>query len=244
MPWLKILLIALTILLSGVKIQEQTGPADGVKSNPAKQPRRPLFPRRQPVTYAIAAQGGPISPDGSEEIACDLPARLHIRNVGGTDGAGLCVWASQQHTAYYQHVWSMQGVFDYMKTQRGGGWPERVDQVTAILAKRAGVETPPYIQLQAKNNLEMLKLACRTGRMPGVTYSFSPTGNYNRQFINHMVTLVHASDKWFCVLDNNYPNSYEWMDPQTFLNVHTRNGKENGWATIFLNDPPPAPPQN
>ncbi len=248
MAWLKLLLILLTLLVGSAVIptieQQQAAPVNGVKAaDPPK--RKPILPwRRAADVTAISAQGGPVSPDGTEEISCDLPAKLHIRNVGGTDGAGLCVWASQQHTAYFQHVWAMQGVFDYMKTQKGGGWPERVDQITALLAKKAGVDTPAYVQVQAKNNLEILKLACRTGRMPGVTYSFSPTGNYNRQFINHMVTLVHASDKWFCILDNNFPSSYEWMDPQTFLNVHTRNGRENGWATIFLNDPPPAPPKN
>ncbi len=246
MAWVKIALLIIAVILGIVKMQEQQPlpvPPDGVF---IKQPlkRQPLLPWRRPAGVASSAQGGPVSPDGTEEISCDLPAKLHIKNTGGTDGAGLCVWASQQHTASYQHVWPMIDVFNYMKTQRGGGWPQRVDQVTALLAKKAGAELPHYVQVESKNNLEILKLACRTGRMPGVTYSFSPTGNYNRQFINHMVTLVHASDKWFAILDNNFPSSYEWMDPATFNNVHTRNGRENGWATIFLNDPPPAPPKN
>ncbi len=246
MPWLKIALFVCALLLGLLQkaINEQvTVPADGVKIvDPAKPKRKPFLPWREVVS--AAAQGGPTSPDGLEEIACDLPAKYHIKNVGGTDGAGLCVWASQAHTARYQHVWPMIDVFNYMKTQPGGGWPERVDKVTALLAKKAGEPLPKYIPVEAKNDLEILKLACRTGRMPGVTYSFSPTGNYNRQFIAHMVTLVHASDKWFCILDNNFPSSYEWMDPQTFLNVHTKNQRENGWATIFLNDPPPSPPHN
>lgn len=243
MIWLKIALtIILLVLGGGLRVPFDEKLSNGVQPSPGVKPDRK--PRRKPVNYTVAAQGGPTSPDGLEEIACDLPASLHLRNVGGTDGAGLCVWASQQHTAMFQHVWLMQGVFDYMKTQRGGGWPERVDAVVALLAKKANEPVPPYIQVQAKDNLAILKLACKTGRMPAVTYSFSPTGNYNKQFIAHMVTLVHASDKWFCVLDNNYPEKYEWMDPQTFLQVHTRNGRENGWATIFLNDPPPAPPRN
>lgn len=57
------------------------------------------------------------------------------------------------------------------------------------------------------SDLERLKLACRTGRMPGVTYAFSPTGRYGGARIAHMVNLVHADDQWFAVLDNNYPGA-------------------------------------
>lgn len=250
MPWLKIALVAALLLLGGaVHVSTDGKPAaDPPKSEPAKPaPRRPILPIRPkflPPAIEAASVGGQKSPDGTEEINCDLPKEFHLRNVGGTDGAGLCVWCSITHTAIWQHIWELMGTFQYMQSQRGGGWPERVDSVVPLLAKKAGVPTPPYIQVQSRNDYEILKLACKTGRMPCITYSYSPTGRYGGAKIAHMVSLVHATDKWVGILDNNFPGTIEWMDPQTFMNVHTNRGRENGWAVVFLADPPPPPPVN
>ncbi len=87
------------------------------------------------------------------------------------------------------------------------------------ICQKKGVPVPPYIQVQGKD-IEILKLACKTGRMPGVTYSFSPSGRYGGQKIAHMVSLPHADDKWFCVLDNNFPRTYEWLTPQEFSRTY------------------------
>ncbi len=80
--------------------------------------------------------------------------------------------------------------------------------------------------------------------MPGVTYSFSPTKRYGGARIAHMVSLVHADDQWFCVLDNNYPglDKYEWMSPAEFLKTYTGGG--GGWAVILLDRGPPPLPWN
>jgi hypothetical protein len=241
---LRIAAVVLAFLLGG-------GVYIPFKDDGAKQPneparRRPIFPLRRPILEPAeaAARGGTTSPDGKEEIQCDLPKQFHLKNVGGTDGAGLCVWASMQHTATWQRIPAIDGVFKYMQTQRGGGWPDRVDKVVPVMAQRNKEASPKYIQVESRTPLEVLKLACKTGRMPGVTYSYSPTGNYGGSYIAHMVSLVHASDNWFAILDNNYPNQIEWMDPQTFLKVHTRNGRELGWSYTFLSDPPPPPPCN
>jgi hypothetical protein len=77
-----------------------------------------------------------------------------------------------------------------------------------------------------------------------VTYSSSPTGRYGGSRIAHMVSLVHADDRWFAVLDNNYPgaNLIEWMTPQEFQRTWT--GMGGGWAVILLAPPPPPPPVN
>lgn len=213
-------------------------PTDGVK-------RRPLLPWRGDLerfgSVGAAQVGGTTSPDGAEQIHVDLDKRFHLTNRGGSDGAGLCVFASLKHSSIWQHVYETQMIFEWMFTKPGGGYPSKVDKVISSICKEKSVPVPPYIQVESRD-LEILKIACKSGRMPGVTYYYSPTKRYGGQKISHMVSLVHASDKWFGILDNNYPGSIEWMDPQTFLSVYS--GGKNGWAVVFLNDGPPPPPRN
>jgi hypothetical protein len=111
------------------------------------------------------------------------------------------------------------------------------------IAQEKGAPRPNYIQIEG-GDLEILKAACKSGRMPGVTYNYSPTGRYNRQHIAHMVSLVHADDRHFVVLDNNFPgdSAYEWMSPQEFQKVW--GGSRGGWAVILLDPAPPLPPHN
>jgi hypothetical protein len=188
-------------------------------------------------TVFTASVNGPTAPDGTE-IQCDLPGDLQVKNRGGSDGAGLCVFASLKHSAMWQEVTPLKEIFEYMFNYPGGGYPEKVDKVIADICKKKGLPIPPYIQVQGKD-IEILKLACKTGRMPGVTYSFSPSGRYGGQRIAHMVSLPHADDKWFCVLDNNFPRTYEWMTPQEFSKTYAP-----GWAVIFLDSGPPPVPEN
>jgi hypothetical protein len=269
---LGLLLLALVGLvgLQGHSATLQVGPPSDKKVEPEKKdpPKRKILPWREvkevkeqtlrkPIgywhapskdfvttgweTFAGKAQvGGTTSPDGAEEIQIDLPPELHLKNTGGTDKAGLCVWCSGNHAAYWQHVHACEAIFTRMQREKGGGWPERVDQLLPKFAAELGLPTPRYIQVQNRD-LAILRLATRTGRMPGVTYNFSPTGRYQGR-IAHMVSLVHCTDRWCTILDNNHPKTYEWMDPATFLKVYTYGG--NGWAWIFEDPGPPPPPHN
>src|SRR5690606_37289636 len=79
--------------------------------------------------------------------------------------------------------------------------------------------------------------------MPGVTYWYSPSGRYGGQRISHMVSLVHADDKHFVVLDNNYigERSFEWLSPEEARKTFT-GGRGQYWAIIPLTPgQPPAP---
>lgn len=208
-----------------------------------KKPRRPLREDEMDVGPLIAAKvGGPTAPDGTE-LACDLPAELHQRNTGGSDGAGLCVYASARHTGRWQNDPLFEAIFDWMKRHPGGSYPEKFDRTIRQCATELNLPVPEYIQVEG-SDLEILKLACKTGRMPGVTYSFSPTGRYGGRRIAHMVSLVHADHKWFCVLDNNYPgaNAYEWMTPEEFSRTYT--GMGGGWSVLLLTGGPPPVPHN
>ena len=185
--------------------------------------------------------GKPTNPDGTE-IQNDLPARLHLKNRGGSDGAGLCVFASLQHSARWQEVPPLTEIFEWMRTRPGGGWPEKVDKVVAELCKARGAAKPDYLQVEGAD-FELLRRACRTGRMPAVTYCYSPTGRYGKARIAHMVNLVHADETWCAVLDNNFPGTIEWMSPAEFQRVWTGDG-HHGWAVILLAEGPPPVPVN
>jgi hypothetical protein len=187
-----------------------------------------------------ASVGGAVAPDGTE-VFCDLPADLHVRNRGGSDGSGLCVFASLRHSGQWQNDPVFTGLFEWMFHRPGGGYPEKVDRVIEAYCKERSLQRPDYIQLEG-DDLGPLRLACSRGLMPGVTYNFSPTGRYGGQRVAHMVSLVHLDDRWAAVLDNNFPGTIEWMDPPTFKQVYT--GGRSGWSVILLRDGPPPIPRN
>lgn len=194
-------------------------------------------------TYSLieARVGGTMAPDGKTEIHCDLPGFLHKRNISSR-GQGCCVFRSGHHSALYQNVPALVDFPEWLvaKGLPGGGYPANVKERIERICKERGVPVPPYIQVTGMD-LEVLKLACQTNRMPGVTYSFSPTGRYGGGRIAHMVNLVHADDQWFCVMDNNFigVTAYEWMTPDEFRRVYAP-----GWAVILLDPGPPPPPRN
>jgi hypothetical protein len=201
-----------------------------------------LVARKNPLTGGVekATVGGNVAPDGTE-LQIDLPGDLHLKNVGGSDGAGLCVFTSISHSARWQSVKVLEDFQTWMKKHPGGGYPAKVKKMISQVCKERNTPEPDYIQVEGKD-LEILKLACKTGRMPGVTYGRSPSGRYNGGRISHMVSLVHADDRNFCVLDNNFPGAdkYEWMTPAEFSATYTLGG--GGWAVILLSPgAPPAP---
>lgn len=191
----------------------------------------------------VLSEGGPIAPDGKTEVDCDLAVELRQKNIGGSDGAGLCVFTSIEHAARYQNerrLWDLQ---KQMSRERGGGYPEKVD---AMIAKY-GPGTR-YIQHVA-GDLEFLYQAIRTGRMPGVTYAGRDMHYGPRQRVAHMVNLVHldppsARPRLACVLDNNYIGEKQlvWMTADEFRSRWL--DMSGGWAIVCLAPPPSPVPHN
>ena len=179
--------------------------------------------------------GGRTSPDNAEQIQIDLPASEHLKNIGGRDGSGLCVFTSVEHSGRWQNVEQLTGFQGKMKKEDGGGWPEKVDK---MVSKYAPGTT--YLQYSG-DDPSLLRLAIKTGRMPAVTYGYSPryTGTGR---IAHMVNLVHLTNRWAAILDNNFPgdDKYEWMAPAEFTRRWKLGG--GGWAVFLLSPPPPPPP--
>lgn len=61
-----------------------------------------------------ARVGGPTAPDGRTEIHVDLPPSQHLKNKGGSDGAGLCVFTSIDMAARWQDVKQLIGFRDWI----------------------------------------------------------------------------------------------------------------------------------
>lgn len=189
-----------------------------------------------------AKVGGKVSPAGAE-IHVDLPEDLHRRNTSSR-GQGCCVFTSLHMASLWQNIPQLHEFPKWLQAKGlpGGGYPGNVTDRIAAICKERGMAQPAYFHV-TNGDLEILKAACKSGRMPAVTYYTSPTGRYGGGRISHMVSLVHADDAFFCVLDNNYigVKQYEWMTPQEFARTH---GGKSGWSVILLDPGPPPVPRN
>ncbi len=186
----------------------------------------------------LAAMGGGVANGPEHEgsiVDCDVPEIMRVKNTGGSDGSGLCVFASLEMAARYQNCVALIGTFDWMKTQPGGGWPERVDRV--MKARAPEVKYKQY----SGRDLEFIQEGISSGRPVCVTYGYGEF--YRMQTIAHMVLCVAMDERWTAILDNNDPQHIWWMETQEFQKrfVHP-NG--NGWAFYTLEPPPPPVPSN
>jgi hypothetical protein len=204
---------------------------------PARKAALPLAPDAPSPDEPVDAGGKPqlggfVSPDSAATVVCDLPASEKKKNVGGRDGAGLCVFTSIEYCARFQNETRLFDFQRKMRAERGGGWPEKVDQMIAKYAK--GVR---YAQ-HTGGDLNFLRLAMRTGRAVGVTYGGSDM--HYRGYVAHMVTLAYLDDQWAAITDNNFPGDNElvWMSPAEFEKRWKAGG--GGWAVVLL-QPPPTP---
>lgn len=187
-----------------------------------------------------ASIGGDQTPDGlPAQIIFPLEQRLH--NTGGRDGAGLCVFTSIEHSARWQNVPQLVGFQKWMTSRPGGGHPQKVDQMIEAICKERGLPKPSYIQVQ-NGDLEVLKQACESGRMPAITYCVSATGRYGGKRVAHMISLIHCDGKWFGCLDNNMEKEIEWLNEAEFKKTYT--GMGGGWCVILLSAGSPPDPKN
>lgn len=174
-----------------------------------------------------------------------VPKDRQPRNIGGSDGLGLCGFTSIQYAATFQHLAGLEDLQQYMSTRPGGAWPEKVDQVIEQkLGPDSGLQ---WVHVYGSEAIPLIKRALATGRMPCISYGFGE--RYRLDAINHMVNLVCFDDEYAAVLDNNYPGTCEWMPADELLPrfewVADRNGvgyHAEGWAIIFITNPQPPLP--
>ncbi len=189
------------------------------------------------ISRAVGIDAGDRENHG-EQVTVDLPNEQHLKNTGGSDGLGLCVFTSIDHAARYQNCPQLTGFRDFMTKHPGGGYPSKVDTYIEKMCAAKGVPVPDYVQ-HTGGDVEFLKLALKTGRYVCITYD-GRDGVFYRGSIAHMVNLVHLSDEWAVIHDNNYPGKYLWMSPKELIARWKGNG--GGWAVVLLNPPPPPIP--
>lgn len=198
-----------------------------------------------------AKVGGKIAPDGKTEIQIDLPDAQQKANIGSPPpkGPGCCVFRSIDHASRWANIPALNGMPEWMATHKpvipGGGDPSKVTQLVAQIAQERGLPVPDILQVES-DDIEILKAATRSGRMPCITYNYSPTPGRYVGRIAHMVNLEHADDSAFAVLDNNFvgEKNLQWLDPTTFKGVYTGGRGGKGWAVILIGPGPPPPPRN
>lgn len=212
----------------------QSPPAAGLV--PAPSPTKPNPP--QPLANAgKPVEGGKVSPDGSEEVVCDLPESLREHNTGGRDGSGLCVFTSIEYAAKYQGVKAAMDLQAKMKKEPGGGYPQKVEAEL----KKFGINES-YIN-DTSGDPAVLKAILDSGRLACVTYN-GHDPHYGNQTIAHMVCLPAYSDRWAAIYDNNYTSDSQlvWMSPEEFQKRWKAKG--GGWVFAWLAAPPPPIPHN
>jgi hypothetical protein len=187
--------------------------------------------------------GGDMAPDGHTEVQADLPASsgLRLKNVGGSDGSGLCVFTSINMAARFQNerrLWDFQ---KQMRQEAGGGYPGKVTK----MIDKYGPGTP-YIQYEGSDPSIIIQ-ALKTGRIPCCTYD-GHDPHYSGT-IAHMICVVaftgtDDSKDYVCVLDNNWieENQLVWLRPSDFVKRWKGNG--GGWVVILLNPGPPPVPKS
>jgi hypothetical protein len=217
------------------------------KPSEPKKPRRPCpgpgpCPMEDKEAGGRPAEGGPVCPDGSVAVVCDLPASQRQKNIA-SKGLGCCVFRSIDYAARWQQVPDLFDLPEQLVKAGipGGGYPEKVDQVMAQFAPEA-----LYIQ-DTSGDPDILEAILKTGRMPCVTYNGHDCHYGMGQSIAHMVCLPYFDRQtgWACVSDNNFPaeNELVWMSPDEFLK-RWKGGGGGGWVFALLAPPPSLPPHN
>lgn len=183
--------------------------------------------------------GGRVSPDGKEEIMIDLPRSCRKKNIASR-GLGCCVFRSGDYAGHWDNEPELYDLPERMKAAGvpGGGYPKKVDEIFKRFCPHVR-----YIQ-DTSGDPEILKAILASGRGACITYDgFDP--HYGQHSIAHMVFLVHFSDNWACISDNNFieENEFVWMSPAELVK-RWKGGGGGGWVYCLLKPPPPPVPHN
>lgn len=194
----------------------------------------------------LAAPAAAQQPDRRGEVAlaepsykgatanAPIPPEQHVRNEGGSNGAGLCVIASILANGRYQGVPGLEqgkqsDLWRAAKARPGGYAPEKLARLLQQVmpeekyASYVGTDTGVLDRLSKQGY--PIGATMNTGQL----YRYMP--------IHHMISLVHYSkaDGLACVVDNNDPGKYRWM-PASEFDRRWIDGA-NGWAWIWTRLP-------
>jgi hypothetical protein len=190
------------------------------------------------VLFGLATTCPGQEPDGRGEVAlrepeyrgtrasAPIPPEMHLKNEGGSDGAGLCVIASILINGRYQEVPGLEGgkgsrLWQTAKARPGGYYPDKLERL--LNEVMPGEKWTSY----SGQDATVLDTLSRKGLPIGATMK---TGAfYEYQPIHHMISLIeYRTGGLACVVDNNDPGVYHWMPATEFARRWIDGGE--GWA--------------
>ena len=153
-----------------------------------------------------------------------IPPEQHIRNEGGSDGAGLCVISSLIINGHWQEVPGLTlasaPTSAAAKARPGGYSPDKLERLLSEVMP--GEKYASYVGTD-RNVLDALAQGYPVGvtMNTGALYGYRP--------IHHMVSLIHYRiNGYACVVDNNDPGKFHWMPAAEFDRRWIDGG--TGWA--------------
>lgn len=208
------------------------GGSTSSQAAPGQDPPPRIFPDPDSTGEVVIAQ----PKYQGVRAAAPIPPALHIRNEGGSDGAGLCVYASMVMAGAWQQVADLTGLkssalWRYVKARPGGSYPSKLtEDVQTVYGDSARI-----VNYNGQDDTVLETLA-RQRKPFGITFG---TGrNYNYARIPHMVDGLHYErNGWACILDNNFPGVYSWM-PASELKRRAEMLDGSFWAAWWEGDMP------
>ncbi|MDE2100508.1 MAG: hypothetical protein KGL39_24910 [Patescibacteria group bacterium] len=169
---------------------------------------------------------------GSVHPNAPIDARWHIRNEGGSNGAGLCVISSVIING------AAQNVADFRLGKESRLWK--------VAKRRPGGYSPDKLARLLREVYPELKWFSWEGRETDLIRKFSAEGFpvaatmntgqlYHYMPIHHMISIPHASTKIVCVVDNNDPGKWHWMPAAEYDRRFVDGGA--GWLFVLLERP-------
>lgn len=211
---------------------------------PDQKPRRPLLPWRdtapQGERVVIADRAGP----QGQSPRIDYPENEWFRNIGSrVDGAGMCVFTAFEFSARWAGLEEFRGFRDWAAKYKGGGWPEKLDQIINDYCKEKGIKRPKVLQYSG-DDTSFLAHALDNGQLPGCTLFRCP--RYGAGVIYHMTNCANLGQEC-AILDNNFPEYY-WFPKSDLasriMNPDPNTHKPAYWGFVILEPPPPWVPKN
>lgn len=174
-----------------------------------------------------------------------IPGSAHLRNEGGSDGAGLCVISAGITNGIYQGIPGLDaaGYDEWTRTQKpgkgsklwrtaksrpGGYGPDKLASLIEEVMPEEKWASYVGTDFRVLDQLSRMGYPIAATMSTGQLYGYAP--------IHHDVSLLHyRTNEWACVEDNNDPGKYHWMPAKEF----DRRTIDGGvfWAWIWTSLP-------
>ena len=192
--------------------------------------------RRAATVAALLLATMPLAAQTPDEPMVDLTTLGYVKKnlASRINGAGCCVFASQDASFRSQYADHMNGYLEWVaQNLPGGGYPSRVTQYMEEFCRSRNIAVPDYTQIVGDEAIHAIREALEDGRSPAVTYSGDPS--FYGGPVPHMVNAVYLDDRFAAVVDNNRPGQIEWMSAETFIKRHRY--FDRGWAIVYHGKP-------